>query len=78
MLDNEQQMLDLDRRLRDASEEVVKYAKGLVPVLRDAGREHSAKELERMLLAYDVAVDECGQFLKANIGDMLRRLGEGK
>ncbi len=78
MLDNEQQMLDLDRRLRDASEEVVKYAKGLVPVLRDAGREHSAKELERMLLACDVAVDECGQFLKANIGDMLRRLGEGK
>ncbi len=51
---------EADGKIRDASIAIATFAKSLVPTLRDAGREHSAKELERLLWDYDVAIQEAG------------------
>lgn len=45
-------------RVRDTAMAIVTYAKGLLPVLKDAGREHSAKELDRLLFEHDAAVQD--------------------
>jgi hypothetical protein len=55
---------------------IAEYAKALAPVLKDAGCEHSAKELERLLFEYDVALEECGVFMKDNLLAILTEIGK--
>jgi hypothetical protein len=50
---------------------IANYARSLVPALKDAGREHSAKELERLLFEYDVAVEEGGKFAVEHLTSLL-------
>ncbi len=57
----------LDVQIREAQRAIVVCAKGLVPVLRDAGREHSAKELDRLFFELDALTDEAKSFLETNM-----------
>jgi hypothetical protein len=47
-------------RMEGVSQEIISFCRSLPFVLRDAGREHAAKEIERLLFNYDALVGEMG------------------
>jgi len=45
---------------------IVEHARSLVPVLKDAGREHSAKELDRLVYENDAIQEEIQKLVIEN------------
>jgi predicted translin family RNA/ssDNA-binding protein len=54
------------QRRHDIHESVVRAARSVVPVLKDAQRIHSAKELDELLFQLDALDQELTDFCKAN------------
>ncbi len=66
-----------DSIARSAALAIVVFARSLVPTLRDAGREHSAKELERLLFEYDAAAQDVADWAKGNMDSIMELLTSG-
>lgn len=58
---------------------IAEYARTLVPVLNDAGRAYSAKELERLMFEFDAYVQEgvdCAQSNPETFIEFIRTIGK--
>lgn len=68
------------RLLRDHDmQAVVDFVRTLPPVLRDAGREHSAKALDELLFIFDAHQQDLTAWMRANRDEILEIiLGLGK
>ena len=77
MEDLNEKLRRLDGALRSANDAIVRYSRTLVPTLKDVGREHSAKELERLVFEYDVAVEEAANLVRDNMDGILEMLKRG-
>ena len=64
-----------DNRLRSAEIAVVEFARSLVFSLQDAGKNASAKELERLLFTLDAEKQACTEFIKANMEAIFLEIG---
>lgn len=53
---------------------IVTFSRSLVPTLRDAGREHAAKELERLLFEVDAHAGELSEHYRNHMDLLLKML----
>jgi hypothetical protein len=54
-------------RLQEIDRKIVESVRGLVAVLKDAGRPESAKELDALFFERDALVQEIGEFMRNNV-----------
>lgn len=66
-----EESVKIQSRLQEASHSIIVFSHSLVPVLRDCGREFTAKELERLLFMFDASVEEGSNLLKDNIAQIV-------
>lgn len=56
--------------------EIVRVARSMVATLRDAGREHTAKELESVLFILDAFTQERDAFVRDNALTLLKAMAD--
>lgn len=60
------EMKELRERDHDLKGKIVKAARPVIPVLLDAGRSNSAKELQELFFEYDAHSEAMSKFFLAN------------
>jgi hypothetical protein len=69
-----QKMRALDERIGKAADAVVMHSRTLIATLKDAGREHSARELEALVFIYDAVTQEQQKFAEEHGKQLLEAL----
>ncbi len=57
---------------------IIEQARRVVPILKDAKQEASAKEMERVLFEYDAIMEESVQFALNNVAFLISTINERK
>lgn len=73
-----QQIQKLRSRVADSERRVVEFSRSLVPTLRDAGREHAARELERLLFELDAVMGEMVELVSKDPENFFRMVLKGR
>jgi hypothetical protein len=66
----------LDMRLRSIQTRICDASRALIPVLRDAQREHSAKQLVELFFELDALTQEMSEFVRSNLDGLVKSIME--
>lgn len=72
--DVNKKMQDAQRQTATDQQAIVAFARNIVHTLRDAGREHSAKELERLLWELDAHAQEHSKWISDHLDEVMPAL----
>jgi hypothetical protein len=70
------EMVKFPARIASVKDKITAVARGLIPVLRDAGREHSAKELDALFFELDAIEQEMQAFVRDNLPSVMKIITE--